>query len=153
MGISTSSFNKDRGEALIQLLMIVPEDKFNMESYRTGDLIVHECDSVGCMIGHATILDTKENFNEYMYNGVVSFKIWSYAFFLGFDRKLKVSSDELNQLWHFLFSAKHDGIYNGPKTEHAIARVQYVIDNHELRSDWKDQLRNSNLFYMPSKTD
>lgn len=152
--------NKDKGKKLIALLKTIPEDKFDMSIYRTGPEDTHKCESTGCIVGWATALDNFPNLSyfEDPWSGNINFSAWSLDFFFNVVEDPK--ADDMPNLWNFLFSslhAKSNPFYNpehwhGPTTEHAIARIQYILDDKELPLNWRRELRNGNLFYMPKTT-
>ena len=113
----------------------IPQDRFDMRLFRTGEKEKHECGSLGCVIGHCTILD--ENPLPLDYLGDINFYAWSRKF-TGLD----TSSSE----WAYLFSSDWDAADNTPKG--ATKRIRYFLENG-LPEDWREQMEdNAPLSYI-----
>ncbi len=87
----------------------------NMGYYR-GDFFATyspECKSIGCIIGHATILDAKNVTDNFTNKKGIIFTEWSEDFF-GIGRTSK--------LWRYLF-----GSYNPAIKEYHIYRMDYIL--------------------------
>lgn len=48
--------NKENLLKIANYIETIPQEMFDMETYRYGDMRTVECDSVGCVIGHSTVL-------------------------------------------------------------------------------------------------
>lgn len=109
----------------------VTESQFNMYQYREGDMLLHECDSVGCIIGHCTVLDDYENIpiiDKVVGSGKkLDFTTWSETFF-----DLNSESDE----WEFMFSDFWSEDEKASTLEQAIKRLEYVINHESVPKDW-----------------
>ncbi|WIC41275.1 hypothetical protein MA9V1_011 [Chryseobacterium phage MA9V-1] len=113
-----------------ELLKTLKPEQFDMEDFRYTKpeeafdkyKKTAECNSVGCIIGHCTILDTENVMSNYITcKGVINFIEWSKYFFeIGFDDKT----------WHYLFDAIWAENVNTNTPEHAILRIQRVIDGY-----------------------
>lgn len=104
----------------------VTQENFDMNNYRTGDKKTPECNSVGCVLGWCTELDSENIKKNYMFSdGEINFYSWS-EHFTGVSR---VDWD-----WDFLFSENWAEVDN--TLEGAIKRLEYVIKNGEAPDDW-----------------
>ena len=114
------------------ILKNVPEEKLKMILYRYGDEFSHECDSVGCVIGHCIILDEWENVPKYIFNQKINFSEWSEQF---------TSLEYLSDNWIWCFS----GEWPDDKTQ-ILLRIKYFIDNQSIPEDWD---YNNNNYILP----
>ena len=73
------------------------------------------CNSVGCAVGHCTVLDPK-GFSEFVKDNEDAFYNWSISFF-ELDKKQ----------WDYLFSSHY--YYSDNTIEGCVSRIQYLIDN------------------------
>jgi hypothetical protein len=89
---------------------------FDMSDYRTGDEKKTECNSVGCMVGHLTAIDSKNVMENYLnrYRDI-KFGEWSINYFA-------LDEDE----WDYLFSA--DWAYSDNTLEGAITRMRRLAN-------------------------
>lgn len=94
----------------------IPQEDFNMRRFRKGGLSKKiECNTVGCAVGHCTILDTeniKKNFMDEYCN--VEFLYWS-----------KVFTDLYDDQWEYLFSYAWVNIDNTPQG--TANRIRYIV--------------------------
>jgi len=86
--------NKENLKLMADYIETIPQDRFDMDNFRTGESVKHECNSVGCVLGHCTILDKRPL--PMSYSGNINFSAWSLDF-TGLDP----NSDE----WDYLFSS------------------------------------------------
>lgn len=106
----------------------VPDDRFGMVCYRTAnaDRVNHECKSIGCIIGHCTILDKNfENpsyFREPVLKGIL-FYGWSIEF----------TGIQIDEIWEWCFSENWWCIDNTKKG--AINRLKYLMKIRETCKD------------------
>jgi len=128
--------NRENLQKLVDFIPTIPDEQFNMNTYREGDRTTHTCGSIGCILGHATALDTPENINEYKSNdGEIEFRKWSEDYFGLYDEG-----------WDFLFDCWW---YNANNTkEGAVARVQWLLDGKEIPIDCYE-IDTDNPFYSP----
>ncbi len=84
-----------------------------MNHYREGPYYNPKCDSIGCIIGHATILDAKNVKDNFTYYNGIDFTLWSKDFF-GIDRN--------SYLWNYLFGQEHPGI-----KDYHLHRMDYIL--------------------------
>lgn len=116
--------NKENLLKMADYIETIPQEMFNMLEYRFGTKITPECNSVGCIIGHCTVLD-----NEPLprcRNGVIGFDEWSERF-TGLDSW----SDE----WFFLFGNDWVNADNTPTG--AAKRIRYFVENG-LPNNWEE---------------
>ena len=104
----------------------IPQEKFDMERLRTGESLNHECNSIGCVLGHCTILDKNP---LPMVDGIyINFDSWSFDF-TGLDP----SSDE----WYYLFGCQWFAVDNTPTG--AAKRIRHLLKNGRPE-DWQEQM-------------
>ncbi len=107
----------------------IPQELFDMGGWREdGDKYSHECKSIGCVLGHCTILDTDplpKHFDD-----SIDFRKWSEEF-------TGINSEYGSEEWKYLFDADWDSIDNTPTG--AAKRIRYFVENG-LPTNWDDQL-------------
>jgi hypothetical protein len=111
--------NKENLQRMADYIRTVPREKFDMLEFRGGEGKKAECDSVGCVIGHCTVLDAeniKARFTDV--DGEIRFAIWSEEFT---GLSLHRSG------WDWCFSA--DWIYIDNTPEGAALRIEWLIEN------------------------
>lgn len=112
------------------ILLNVKDEQFNIGAYREGGeeaLSSHECNTVGCFIGHCTVLDKKENLEILYGSNVINFGDWASKFF-------DISYSEIAFLFGGPYTLyQHSGRIQ--KTE-ALLRVKYFIENEKIHPDW-----------------
>jgi hypothetical protein len=101
----------------------VPQEKFDMYHYRNGDKKSPECDSVGCVIGHSTILDPVLT---------MDLVIEGEIFFSRFDSRF-CATDTDEQL--YLFSSDWKFYDNTPAG--AAQRIRFFVKNG-LPENWRE---------------
>lgn len=104
------------------ILLNVPQEKINMKVYRgENDFFNHECGTVGCVLGHCTILDKYENipFNK---NNEILFDEWCKNF-------TGLGNYSIN--WDWCFS----GFWPDDK-EQILLRLKYLINNQSVPYNW-----------------
>lgn len=106
---------------------------FNMKLYRSGAKDKPECDSIGCMVGHLTAIDSENVMENYLYadGNRILFTDWSLDFF-------DIDFDE----WDYLFTTDWADVDNS--LEGAIARMRRLANGMteeemegELEKFWK----------------
>lgn len=104
----------------------VTQEMFDMNKFRLGDKKNTKCNSVGCVVGWCTELDSENIKENYIFSsGGIDFYAWS-EYFTG------MLAGGYN--WRFLFSenwAEVDNTING-----AIKRLEYVIKHGQTPEDW-----------------
>jgi hypothetical protein len=101
---------------------------FDMLDYRSGDKSTPECDSVGCMVGHLTAIDSENVMKNYiMSDGSIHFLNWTMDYF-------EVDGYE----WDYLFSSYWAEVDN--TLEGAIARMRRLA-NGMTEEEIKEELK------------
>ena len=95
---------------------------FDMHAYRTGDNTTPECNSVGCAVGHLTVLDDKlktdRNYFRYI-DGEIKFVSWAKYFF-------GLSELEYAFIASGYFARAFPKYTGKQQLAHAIERIDYV---------------------------
>lgn len=105
----------------------IPEEKFDVEIYReVNNHDTHECESVGCTIGHCTVLDKWENIPLTLYYDI-DYNQWSKQF----TGITKMSE------WEYLFGCDWKDVDNTPTG--AAKRIRNFVENG-LPEDWDEQM-------------
>lgn len=114
----------------VELLKTIPQSSFGMATYRDWENdkgFTPECKSVGCIIGHATVLDRENVLKNYVSgdkdNPTILFSSWSHDFF-------GIPAAYLS-LWAYLFSCTWADDERTNTPEHAVYRIQKVIDGYK----------------------
>ncbi len=117
----------------------IPQERFDMDRYRSNDRQTHECDSIGCVVGYCTILDDVNNIPKYS-DGDIDFEKWSENFTgLGW----------WSGTWHWCFSSYWKQIDNTPTG--AAQRIEWLLNNG-LPQNWSNQLEGTDpLIYKQAK--
>jgi len=102
-----------------------PQEKVDISAFLAGRKTAHECGSVGCLLGHCTILDERP---LPLKSGEIDFYAWSFEF-TGLHPK--------SIGWVYLFSASWRAADNTPTG--AAKRIRYLIEN-SAPEDWKAQM-------------
>jgi hypothetical protein len=136
--------NIENLEKMAQYVENLPQSVFDMSSFRLGDPIPisHECKTVGCIIGHCTILDLNplpvDNLFGINYP-TINFYRWCFNF-TGIHQ-----SDDVDEFL-FLFGSDWDKIDNTPKG--AAQRIRYFLE-YGLPENWDEQMTgNAPLSYL-----
>jgi len=119
--------NKVNLQKMADYIKTIPQQSFDMSIYREEyNYYDPECESVGCIIGHCTIIDkenVKANYVDDL-SGEIDFHKWSEQF-----TGLKSISPE----WNFLFSMDWKDVDNSIKG--AVQRLEYIISGCKV-SEW-----------------
>ena len=120
--------NKENLQRMADYIRTIPQGKFDMQVWRNGQEEKAECDSVGCVIGHCTVLDA-ENIEKFIgFWDKIDFDTWS-EFFTGIDTG--------SAKWYWCFDA--DWHYRDNTPEGAALRIEWLIKNG-VPENWKSQL-------------
>jgi hypothetical protein len=102
----------------------IPQKDFDMltfrKSFKATNHSSHECGSIGCVIGHCTILDKIENIPLYS-NGHIDFSSWSEIF---------TGASFGSEIWDYMFGYHWYSIDNTPLG--ASKRIDYIIKNGKV---------------------
>jgi len=110
-----------------ELIETIPYYQFDMGTCRSGQMVNPECDSVGCIIGHTTVLAPE--LLTYDYKDEIDFLRFSFAFF-GLEWNARD--------WYYLFG----GDWKSTDNTHigASLRLRYYAA-HGLPINWDDQMK------------
>ena len=103
----------------------VPQDKFDMYTYRYGNKLKPECDSVGCVVGHFTILE--DGNLPRLGSNLINFSKWVNKF---------IGTDSI-RVGLYLFGSDWQDTDNTPTG--AAKRIRYYVANG-LPENWREQL-------------
>ena len=116
-------------------LRTIPQRMFDMRFYREGQEITPKCNSVGCAIGHCTVLDPNPDAIPRNRDGIIDYMEWSLNF-----------ADFNGSEWNWCFDTSWVLVDNTPKG--AALRIEWLL-NHGLPEDWYEQLEgNAPLCYL-----
>jgi hypothetical protein len=113
--------NRENLQRMADYIRTISAENFDMYVYREGDHLVQysssECKTVGCVIGHCTILDVENLPRNGDGSGSILFATWSETF-----TGLEACSKE----WDWCFSYKWSTVDNSP--EGAARRIEHMLD-------------------------
>jgi len=118
--------NRENLKLMADYIETIPQDKFDMEIFRNGQQTEHECNSVGCVIGHCTVLD--KNPLPLHKDGDIAFYAWSKEF---------TGLEPLSGEWEYLFSSDWEDMDNTPTG--AASRIRHFLE-HGLPQDGREQM-------------
>jgi len=116
--------NRENLQKMADYIRTIPQDRFSMKFYRFGQHETPECDSVGCIVGHCTILDT--NPLPIYRSKAINFNEWSDQFTLLYGAS-----------WAWCFSERWARVDN--TSEGAALRIEWLL-KHGLPENWYEQL-------------
>jgi hypothetical protein len=119
--------NRENLQRMADHIRTVPQDMFHMQYFRLSKEDTHECNSVGCGIGHCTILDPKPLPRVDRCRNI-DFKKWS-------ERFTGIDYEDVKWMW--CFAGSWFDIDNTPTG--AADRIEWLL-NHGLPEDWEEQL-------------
>ena len=121
--------NRENLALMPAYIRIIRQEMFDMKSFRHGQYETHECDSVGCVIGHCTILDL--NPLPMSAFGNIDFVTWSRGF-----------TGLLDDGWEWCFSGGWSETDNTP--EGAALRIEWLLEKG-VPEDWERQMEGVTL--------
>jgi len=122
-----------------ELIEKIQQRRFSMICFREGQEKKPKCNSVGCIVGHSTVLAPE--LLQFEWNDDINFVAFSEDFF-----GLEVGSND----WMYLFAASWRHTDNTPKG--SAKRLRYYAVNG-LPKNWVDQMfRKSPLIYNTTKS-
>jgi hypothetical protein len=134
--------NKQNLQRMADHIRTVPDYDFNMEVFRLWGNKSRKCTTVGCVIGHCTVL-VPDNTLPRFSNGYIDFCQWSEEF-----TGLLYDDPE----WHWCFSSVWGYVNHDNTPEGAALRIEWLI-NKGLPEDWEEQMIGKvPLCYLPNKT-
>jgi hypothetical protein len=126
--------NRENLKLMAAHIRTIPQEMFNMWWFRGGQAKTPECDSVGCVIGHCTVLDPNPRPRDGF--GDIDFRGWSQGF-----------TGLIGNEWEWCFSSPWQYTDNTP--EGAALRIEWLLENG-LPQEWCEQLLgDSPLCYKP----
>jgi hypothetical protein len=121
-----NKMNRDNLQRMADFIRTIPQEAFDMGAFRKGQKITPECDSVGCVIGHCTVLDPNpDEIPRWHDGGMIEYDEWSLNF-TGLDVE-----------WDWCFNSDWTLADNSPKG--AALRIEWLL-NHGLPEDWREQM-------------
>jgi len=118
--------NKENLNRMADYIETISPERFDMLEFRTGGKKNHECDSVGCVLGHCTILD--KNPLRLDLEDRIDFDAWSREF---------TGLPSFSPDWQYLFSGLWTAADNTPTG--AAKRIRYVLEKG-APEDWREQM-------------
>ena len=119
--------NKENLIKMADHLETIPDNLFDMRSYRVKILQkideLHICNSVACVVGHCTVLDTEENLSKHIMSTFDMFD--TYFSFYSWGKTFTGLEDDIDYGW--LFSGEWNNIDNTRKG--AIKRIRNFVAN------------------------
>lgn len=123
--------NKENLLKIADYIETVPQEMFDMDVYRDGDDYSIECNSVGCVIGHSTILfpeiAEKHRIKEGQYKGKILFGEFS-------EEVCGLTVEE----WYWCFHSVWCNIDNTPTG--AAKRIRMLVDGKvtiDMLDEWR----------------
>jgi hypothetical protein len=123
--------NKENLQRMADYIRTVPQESFHMSVYRLGSKVYHKCNSVGCVIGHCTVLDDFDNIPT-LWDDEINFPEWS-------ENYTGLASGESEWIW--CFASLWNQTDNTPTG--AADRIEWLLKNG-LPEDWYEQLTGKN---------
>jgi len=120
--------NRENLRLMAEYLLTIPPEMFDMLHFRDRCETTAKCGTVGCVLGHCTVLDPNPELIPLYDNGGIHFGEWSEKF-----TGLPVGSDK----WNFCFSHQWAEFDNTPKG--ASDRILMLLDSG-IPSDWEDRM-------------
>lgn len=121
--------NKENLQRMADYIKTIHENSFDMGYFRRlpYDRNSYECQAIGCVIGHCTVLDEPINIPRYTDNRI-NFSKWSEKF-----TGLSHYSDK----WDWCFNAKWQNTDDTPIG--ASKRIEYLLE-YGLPDNWHNQM-------------
>jgi len=120
--------NKENLNKMADYIETIPQDRFDMGKFRTGEYKERECASVGCVLGHCTVID--ENLLPIDHDNNIDFPNWSLEF-TGLHPFYHLEK------WQYLFSSDWSYVDNTPVG--AAKRIRHFLEQG-LPQDWRMQM-------------
>jgi len=131
--------NRENLKLMADHIRKIPQEAFDMERFRDGQVITPECNSIGCSVGHCVELDPNPDAIPRWECGSISFDIWAVNF---------TGLNSGQSRWCFSGDWMHTD--NTPKG--AALRIEWLLE-HGLPEDWGSQMEGDTpLCYRKSTT-
>lgn len=128
--------NRENLQKLADFIKTVPQEIFDMEDIRRGQTQEPKCDSVGCVIGHATVLFEGE-LPRHVRGNTIDFPT--------FWRQFSGLELENYDTSYWIVSASWRHVDNTPIG--ASKRIEWLL-KHGLPENWDEQMKgNAKLCY------
>mgnify|MGYP000598550713 CR=1 FL=1 len=136
--------NYEKLEEAYSFIEEIPNEKFDLSTWREVESDDKTCNTIGCAIGHLTSLLSDDEFKTHILEkGLIIFDLVSVILF---------NIDYTSELWDFLFSSEWaDRVKgNSKQKEQFLKRLRLVIDNKinycSLDDFWDDEEGYSVIF-------
>jgi hypothetical protein len=132
--------NRENLQRMADYIRTIPQEKFDMSVFRDGnDAFSSECKTVGCAVGHCTILDDRPL--PITLNGEINYLNWSMEF-TGLDTGPGCGNPE----WQWCFSPYWVITDNTP--EGAARRIEWLLANGLPDNSSEQEYGEEPLCYM-----
>lgn len=125
--------NRKNLQKMADYIRTIPQEKFNMRFFRRHEEVSHECGSVGCVLGHCTVLDKKP---LPMLAQIVSWNSRRLIDFVSWGESFTGISKRTGE-WQWCFAGEWSEVDNTP--EGAARRIEWLLE-HGLPKDWDYQM-------------
>jgi hypothetical protein len=138
--------NRENLQRMADYIRTIPQEKFDMSIYRSGQEETPECDSIGCVVGHCTILDSEE-LPMVFYSKNIDFYTWSEQFTGLIKTDSSMPEWRLHgPEWMWCFDTYWAATDNTPGG--AARRIEWLLKNG-LPGNWEAQMMGEEpLCYM-----
>jgi len=131
--------NRENLKLMADYIETIPQEKFDMERFRTGEKVKHKCNSVGCILGHCTVLN--KNPLPLYKSGNIDFYAWSKEF---------TGLDPDSSEWAYLFASEWEDGDNTPTG--AAKRIRYLLENGLPEDLYKQMHGRAPISYLTNQT-
>lgn len=132
----TNKINRKNLLRMAEYIENIPQDRFDMGAYRSNmlDKTKHACGTIGCVIGHCTVLDDIENIPTLASSlgvkpNTIDFSGWSESF---------TGLRHFSHGWSWCFGGEWADVDNTPKG--ASDRIKYFV-KHGVPKNYKKQMK------------
>ncbi|WNN12314.1 hypothetical protein MA9V2_065 [Chryseobacterium phage MA9V-2] len=119
-----TNINKENLKRAAEYIATIDHKVFSMAVYRSDSVATTECKSVGCVVGHCTILDAENVRDNHTYNATfagksINWTAWTKEFF---------GVETYTVMWRYLFGALWADCKWTNTPEHAVYRINKVLN-------------------------
>ena len=100
--IKVDNINWDKFKNILEFAKTIPQEKFDISLFRDEDAHTPECNTVGCVIGHATALDPELVSKHFDPCGGIHFYSWYKAYVEDKSVEALVGEDPI---WDWCFNS------------------------------------------------